>query len=219
MAGTAARHLPLGFTFSETMGGFIAAGVGDYRQAAAAGRELDDPLRFRVTVTIPDLDAFIRRPEHEAALSGTVEAKRFGGRRPIDDGAFNLFIEDERGRKEMRYRISFRCADGHRYRLEGFKDVHNDRGLDLWADTTTLFTTVRDEEAPDEAVVARGVLHIRAIDLVPQVLSMRALNPRGIGDRLSALLRFGSFFAGRLWHEYGPRAGRKPAGAVGEERV
>ena len=204
MAGTLAPPGPLGFTFSETMGGFIAPYPPDYRRAAAAGRAADDRLRFRVRVTIPDLDHFIRDPAHQAELSGTVEAARFGGVCPIDTGTFHLFIEDERGRKEMRYRLYFRDAAGHAHRLEGYKDVHQDHGLDVWVDTTTLFTTVRREDQTDEPVVARGMLHIRARDLVPQVASMRALNADGPRDHVWTLLRFSSFFAGRLWHEYGP---------------
>ena len=212
MTGDARQHLPLGFTFRETMGGFIADGAGDCREAEVLGRRLGDQLRFRVRITIDDLARFIGDPAHAARLTGTVEAPRFGGTMPIDDGTLNLFIEDERGRKEMRYRISFQARDGRRYRLEGRKEIHNDRVVDVWSDTTTLFTTVRHEDGEEEPIVATGVLRIGLLDLVPQVASMRALHARGRGDQARALTRFGRFFFGHLWGEYARFTARPLAG-------
>jgi cholesterol oxidase len=192
----------VGFTFTETMGGFVADGAADYRDGAERGRAAGDDLRFNVRVTIDDLGSFIRDPDHRAALSGTVESKRFGAARPIESGVFNLFKRDESGRMAMRYNILFADTAGRRYRLDGFKDVHNDRIVDLWADTTTLFTTVRRADEPGEPILSRGILWIRAIDLVPQVASMRGLHAPGIGAHGVALARFGAFFSGRLWYEY-----------------
>jgi cholesterol oxidase len=160
-------------------------------------------LRFVVTVSTPDLDAFLKDPDHQAVLTGTVEGSRVGGGRvAIEPGTFNLFARDEQGRMQMRYRFSFRDRHGLRYRLEGFKDVHNDMVVDVWPDTTTLFTTLRREDEPGEPVVASGVLRIRPIDLVPQVRSMRALNARGLADHARAVTRFNLFFAGKLLNEY-----------------
>ncbi len=204
---------PVGFTFTETMRGHVAPGEhDDYAQAEALGKRLGDRLRFTVTIHIDDLDAFLTDPAHPARLSGTVEAQRFGGRQTLEDGRFNLFIEDEAGgRKQMRYSMTFRDVHEQRYRLDGFKDVHNDPGIDIWSDTTTLFTRVYRLDGAGEAgttavaagpVVATGILRIRAIDLVPQVRSMRAVGARNPAESAAALLAFGRFFFGRLWDEY-----------------
>ncbi|MGH2586053.1 MAG: hypothetical protein ACRDJE_14160 [Dehalococcoidia bacterium] len=197
------RKSPLGFTFTETMGGYMIAGEQDYRRAEKLGRRLGERLRFVVTVSAPDLDAFLDDPSHEAVLTGTVAGSRVGGGRvAIEPGTFNLLVRDEQGRMQMRYRFSFRDRHGQRYRLEGYKDVHNDMVVDVWPDTTTLFTTLRRQDEPDEPVVATGILRIRPVDLIPQVRSMRALNARGLADHARAVTRFNLFFAGRLLNEY-----------------
>jgi cholesterol oxidase len=187
-----------GFTFTETMGGSVTPG-----DTVPTKRRRDGtPLRFVVTILVDDLHAFVRDATHRARMTGTVDSPMFGGSCTIDDGVFNLFAEDARGRKKMLYRMSFTARDGVRYRLEGFKDVHNDYVVDVWKDTTTLFTTVRREDGGDDPVVATGVLTIRAVDLIPQVLSMRALNARQPLHHVAALSRFGMFFTGRVLDEY-----------------
>ncbi|MHB8574651.1 MAG: hypothetical protein ACYDCQ_04905 [Dehalococcoidia bacterium] len=207
---------PVGFTFTETMGGHVAPGEQEYAPAEKLGKKLGEKLRFKVTITMDDLDAFLADNAHAAGLSGTVEAKRFGGKVPIDSGGFNLFVEDASGRKQMRYTMTFRDTAGQAYRLDGFKDVHNDPGLDMWSDTTTLFTKVHRVDEAGEHVAATGILHIRALDLIPQVRSMKALNARNPAESAAALAKFGRFFFDRLWDEYRsslkpslPRPGRK----------
>lgn len=202
---------PVGFTFTETMRGHVAPGEhDDYAHAERLGKRLGDKLRFTVTILIDDLDAFLANPEHPAILTGTVEAQRFGGAVPLEDGRFNLFIE-EGGRKQMRYTMTFQDRHGQRLRLDGFKDVHNDPGIDIWTDTTTLFARVYRQDEPAEAgtaavvaepIVATGILRIRALDLVPQLRSMRAVGARNAAESASALLAFGRFFFDRLWDEY-----------------
>jgi cholesterol oxidase len=98
--------------------------------------------------------------------------------------------------------MRFRDTQGTWYRLEGFKDVHNDYVIDVWKDTTTLFTRVRQEDGNGDPVVATGVLRIRPVDLVPQVLSMRALHSRSPIGHVRGLARFGWFFTERVLNEY-----------------
>lgn len=204
-----------GFRFTETMSGPISAGADDYRRAAAAGRRAGERFRFTLTIIIDDLAAFRRDPEHTAAMTGEIESARFGGRRLVERGVFNLFARDERGRRQMRYQLWFRGDDDTRYRLDGFKDVHNDYMLDVWADTTTLFTRIHREDEAGDPIVASGVLHIRPLDLIPQVCSMRALGARGPREIAGAFLGFGRFFAAELCAEYG-RVGKREAGRSGQ---
>src|SRR5947209_8644019 len=79
----------------------------------------------------------------------------------------------------------------------------------MWSETTTLFTRVFRLDGAEEPPVATGVLHIRAIDLIPQVRSMKATNAKNPAESASALARFGAFFFGRLWDEY--RSSLKPS--------
>ena len=64
---------------------------------------------------------------------------------------------------------------------------------------------VLPREADGEGrVVVTGVLYIRPIDLVPQVLSMRAVNSSGLRAHASVISRFGQFFLERMLDEYLP---------------
>ena len=46
--------------------------------------------------------------------------------------------------RQMSYRMTATPSDGKSYRIDGFKTIHDDRHLEIWPDTTTLFTTVID---------------------------------------------------------------------------
>ena len=194
--------VPVGIKFTETMRGHLAPGDHeDYIQAEKTGKRLGDKLCFTVTIHIDDLAAFLHDDRHEARLSGTVEAPRFAGSVAIEDGRFNLFVE-ESGRKRMRYSMTFKDQYGSPHRLDGLKDVHNDPGFDIWSDTTTLFTRLYRLDPPQETAIGAGILRIRPIDLIPQLRSMRATNAANPAEGASALVSFGRFFFGRLWDEY-----------------
>lgn len=187
------------FRFSETMGGRVAAGATSY--TAGAKRRDGETLRFRVTITIPDLRAFLKDPGHAAPMTGTIESSRLGVGLPVEEGTFNLLARGNDGRLRMGYDLRFRGEDGRRYALEGYKDVHNDRMIDFWYDTTALFTTLRAEDGGTDEP-ALGILRIRPLDLVPQVLSMRNPNAGNVLGHASSLARFGWFFGSTLAREY-----------------
>jgi cholesterol oxidase len=206
------RAPAIGFTFRETMAGHVGAGA-DYADGQASGLRTGEHLRFRVAVRVADFNAFLADEEHEAGMDGTIHSTSLGDGLRIEGGSFKLFARDGRGHRTMQYRLPFTTADGTACLLEGFKDVHNDRTFDFWYDTTALFTSLH---APgltgpgDEPF--RGILRIRAIDLVPQVWSMRAVNTRNPGRHALVLGRFGLFFAGQMLDEYRPRLRRSRNG-------
>ncbi|MEZ4494476.1 MAG: hypothetical protein R3C29_14335 [Dehalococcoidia bacterium] len=199
----------VGFTFRETMQGFVGPGDG-FAAGQKAGKATGEHLRFRVTVAVDDLKAFLGDKEHSAEMSGTVDSGSLGIGMPIDGGTFKLFARDERGHRTMQYRLPFTSAAGETCLLEGYKDVHNDRTFDFWYDTTALFTTLhRPGGTNGEASQLIGILRIRPIDLIPQVWSMRALHTRNPARHVLALGRFGWFFASNILDEYRPGLGRK----------
>lgn len=192
---------PAAFTFTETMGGYVSAGASSYRDGARRGRRDGESLRFKVTIGIPDLAAFLQDPAHAAPMTGTIDSAGLGRGLAVDEGAFTLLQRGEDGRLRMGYRLRFHTWDGSPYVLEGYKDVHNDRLVDVWYDTTALFTVLRAEgtEAPGES---RGILRIRPVDLVPQVFSMRDPGTRNPLRHAASLARFGWFFGSTLAREY-----------------
>jgi cholesterol oxidase len=195
-------------SFTEEMKGFVALGETDHEHGFARGRQSGTALMFRLTITADDLDAFIADRDHLASTEGFVRCEALGGDRPVERGLFNLFVADEadRRRKRMLYRLHFADDSGRPLTLSGFKLIEDDPGLDVWRDTTTLYTRIlaghvapgEDEEAE---VVAAGIIHIRALDFAKQLTTFRT-DPPG---RVDAIARFGALFAGDLWETYGPR--------------
>jgi cholesterol oxidase len=86
--------------------------------------------------------------------------------------------------------------------------VHDDRKLDVWADTTTLFVTVTDLNGPAERVIGTGILHIMPADFLHQMTTMQVTNAATPIDALTGVAKFGLFFAGSLFDTYGGVAAR-----------
>ena len=85
----------------------------------------------------------------------------------------------------------------------GYKVVRDDRGFDLWSDTTTLYVTVHEGTSDDGAVVGRGILKIRPRDFATQMRTFRITGAGSMARRLKATAAFGRFFAGSLYETYG----------------
>ena len=194
--------------FTETMKGHVTPGETDpVRGAAAAGRL---KVAFKLTIATDDLDAFLRLPEHQGTAMGEVQSAAVGGARPVERGVFNLFVFDQDPhRKQMRYRLFFTDTGGQPFTLAGVKEVNDDRGPDVWKDTTTLYTRIyRGHVSADQekaaALWGAGVLTLNEWDLARQLTTFR-VEPGGLKTRLAALARFGEFFLGSLWDVYAQR--------------
>ena len=109
----------------------------------------------------------------------------------------------------MLYRLFFTDGQGRQLTLSGHKNVHDDPGNDLYADTTTLFTRVlsgrveADEEGSAD-VVASGIITIHLIDFLRQLTTFRTSGGSAL-EQVSALGRFGTLFLGSLWDVYAAR--------------
>ncbi|GAA0595712.1 GMC oxidoreductase [Actinomadura livida] len=191
-------------SFTEEMKGFVTYGETDPRIGELADGRL--PLSFRLTITADDTDRFIAEPAHEARAEGWVDATGHGGRRPVEQGTFNLFVEDgPDDRRLMRYRLHYTDGGGRRRTLSGTKTVLHGPPTRIWPDTSTLYVRLLDghvgaDEEDGAEVVAAGVLNIRLTDFARQLTTFRTSGP----DGLEKLLSFGRFFAGELWEVYGP---------------
>src|SRR5690606_20490521 len=93
--------------------------------------------------------------------------------------------------------------DGKTYYLAGRKEVRGDRaGLDLWPDTTTLFTTLHEGVDASGSVVGAGVLRLGVDDLARLVSTVRVTGPASAGERAKPIATCGAFFMGELWDTY-----------------
>ena len=197
----------IGVTFTEAMRGFFRADPSlDFATAARAGEDADSRLEFTVTITSDDLNAMLASDTHRARLHGVVSASAISPHHlTVTNGSFELLTQDteEIGVRRMSYRMPLLAHDGTRYFLHGFKRIRDDKGIDVWADTTTLYVTVNAGEDESAPVVGRGILKIQPRDFARQMRTFKITGAGNIARRLAALAQFGSFFAGSLYETYG----------------
>jgi hypothetical protein len=178
---------PAGISFHERMSGQLR--VADLPPEKS-------PLELRLDVKITDVDRFMADPAHTALVGGEVSCPALGERLPIRSGTVNLLAEKSVGDLRMNYDLTVTDWRGRNLRILGNKLVHRDSRLDLWRDTTTLYTTVHD--LADDTEIAAGVLQLSPAGLLRQLSTMRGSGRRPVG----ALVRFLSFFLGRLTDTY-----------------
>lgn len=196
---------PTSLSFTEEMKGHLALDVTDPEEGRALGRERGQRMMFRLTITADDVDRFVADPRHQAGAVGHVECDLLGGRLPVEAGWFNLFTRaGDPSRRRMLYRLHLRDPGGNPLTLVGHKEVHDDPGLDVWSDTSTLYVRVLAGHVPEDgddgaAVLGAGVLVILTADFVRQLTTFRASGPHPA----RALEGFGRLFLGELWGVYG----------------
>jgi len=196
-----------GIRFTETMRGhFSTAVLDDYARAEARGQHDGTPLEFTVTVSSDDLDALLSSPTHTARIDGSIACPALSAQ-PLQvvGGEFQLLVKDPSrvNARQMTYRMTGVAADGKRYRVDGFKVIQDDKHLEVWADTTTLYVTVSDVSGGAETVVGKGILHILPADFMKQMTTMQVTGAANPIEALRGLAAFGTFFAGALFDTYG----------------
>jgi len=178
---------PIGFEFRERMAGPLSGGVDDPRGGAQRGRAAGTTFVADLHVSIADLAACMRDPQHAARLTGTATFPGLATAQPLHDGQLLLYVPDPAsGAKLMRYRFGFRSDAGAEYFLDGRKVLHTPGASPR--EQVTLYTQVR-EGGPDGPVWGAGVLVFRLRDLPPFLLSMRAIG----ASRLHGLRTFLGF--------------------------
>ena len=169
------------------MSGPISAGTDDPAAGAARGRTRHTNFVADLQVSIDDLAAFIRDPQHAAHLDGTATFPGVATAQPIRDGKLLLYVPGPAsGAKLMRYRFAFRGNAGDEYFLDGTKVLHTP-GASL-REQVTLYTRIH-AGGPDGPVWGAGILVFRLRDLPAFLLSMRAVG----ASRLYGLRTFIGF--------------------------
>ena len=185
-----------GLTFKETMSGPVTLGASDPEAGAADPNAKN--LAIHCEIWIDDIDRFVADREHTGSITGSVEYEAFGGGElPVTLGIFNLFSPGGPSERLMQYRLAFE-HDGTLYFLDGAKHVHDDPGVDVWKDTTTLHTVLHEGSGASGPVVGAGILSLGVEALTRMMTTMRATDG-GLGP----LVKFGRLFLGSLWEEYG----------------
>jgi predicted acylesterase/phospholipase RssA len=201
-------------SFRERMVGAFAYGEPDPEMGAATGAGTDTELDVRLTVTIPDVDGFVRDRRHSGQLMGSIRCDAMGGERPVTDGVIELLWD--RGDptwKYLTYRLNFDDSDGHDITLFGRKNVIHAAGVnDLWSDTTTLYVHLyrgrfdAEHQPGFRDHIGSGVIHIRLGAFLRQLTTFR-WTPGQHGSAARTILRFGQFCVRQLWQVYGQPGG------------
>lgn len=207
-----------GFQFTERMRGFVQvtgpdghparAGRAVYTAARDAGEADGVDLELTLTVVCENLQALRADPRHEASAIGTARCPRLWGDEPLTftRGRFRLFVVDPERveRRTIEYEGLLTSADGESYYLVGHKALANERGLDVWEDSSTLFVTIyRGDRTDPDSLYARGILRLAFGDFVQQLLTIRARHAPSLAERVDTVVEFTRFFAGALLDLYG----------------
>jgi cholesterol oxidase len=198
------------------MTGPFALGEQDPARGAERGNREHTPLTVASTITVRDLDAFIKDPKHPGSIQGEISFTPFGAPIPAAIGVFNLFSPaDEPRTKLMVYEFGF-AHEGQDYYLAGRKTVRDDPGFDLWTDTTTLYTRLHRGRDTSGPVAGAGILRISLEEFKSLLGSIRPVDAPSAALAAEAIGKFAWFFAGQLWDTYGPLSraatgkGRRP---------
>ncbi|WP_194411608.1 GMC oxidoreductase [Microbacterium cremeum] len=188
-----------GMEFTEQMKGYLALDETDPVAGWEIGRQLTQRFMFQLTITAPDVDRFVAGDDHTAVAEGYVDCDVLGGRLPVQRGWANLFVAAG-AHREMRYRLWFSDLSGEPVTMYGFKTVRDDKGFDMWTDTSTLYITLLRGHVPpgaegaqdaDADVFGAGVLRILPLDFARQLTTFRGSG----GGPLASIAKFGTFFA------------------------
>jgi cholesterol oxidase len=197
----------LGMRFTERMAGTIGLGETETFDPERFGADVrPTEVALVLLVQSDDLDEVLDTPGHTARLTGTVTAP---GLHPlpleIEAGEFALFPEDptQADTRLMRYRFRAVSEDGGTWWFDGVKIIRDDPGMDVWEDTTTLFTTVYAGPDSHSPVLGKGILKVHLWDLTKSMATLEVLNAPSLAVKLSAAARCARYFFGTLAHVYG----------------
>lgn len=197
---------PIGVLFTETMKGYFSLGeLEDYDKAYEVGKQQHSAFEFTLTILSEDVDSLVNINIHEAAMIGTMNAPALS-EFPLTalNGVFNLFVVDpnDSGRKKMLYKAQLESREGKKFYFEGFKEVQNDKGLDVWKDTTTLFINLYEGDSSVNHPIGKGKLFIEIGDFMSQLKTIKAMNAPSTIKGLKAVSTFAQFFAGNVYRTY-----------------
>lgn len=205
-------------SFTEKMKGHFSLGRGEPEAANNVALLRHERMMFELTITTADMDSFVADPNHPCTASGYLDADMLGGRCEVEKGWFNLLVLKGSGRRLMLYRLYVTSPGGKPLTFVGYKDIHSDKGFDIWPDTTTLRVQMLAGHVPvaeqggtpwgqegsglldpaDSRVLGAGILYIQPLDFARQLTTFNTSGPNGA----AALTRFGELFLGSLWDSY-----------------
>ncbi|HEY6083734.1 MAG TPA: GMC family oxidoreductase, partial [Chitinophagaceae bacterium] len=195
-----------GIQFTETMKGFFStAEKNDFQKGRDLGQATGSPFEFTLTVTSDDAMTMLHTSEHQAMIEGVVNAPALSSKpMTVSNGLFNLFVDEAAAvpTKLMKYRMNIHSEEGRNYYFYGYKLIRDDKGFDIWKDTSTLYITVHEGSEETTPVLGKGILVIETADFARQLTTMKVLNASSKMEELKVMTAFGKYFSGSLYEIY-----------------
>jgi cholesterol oxidase len=186
-------------SFTEEMKGFYAEGETAPEPGERAGREREQTLQYRLTITVDDVGRFLAEPGYTARADGWIAGAGIG-ECEIQQGWFDLFAPgDAPDRRLARYRLHFTDDTGRARTFSGWKDINHRSAQSSWPGATTLYFRLLEGHVPDgedeeAANTGAGILRLDAAAFARQLTTFRTSGPEGA----PALELFTAFYLGEL---------------------
>ncbi len=174
---------------------------------APPGREESPAVQGKLELMVPR-----RKPHATEDYLRRAAQRRIADRSPSRRGD-----PERRPHRFMKYDLTFRDHAGRDWRLQGYKRIARQRGIDAWRATSSLHCLLRGPlpRGGAEPVAGAGVVHVDLTTfLTCQLPSMQVTGVRdpvtGEEDHARkawALAKFGAFFFGNLQRIYLPELG------------
>ncbi|MCL7420104.1 MAG: patatin-like phospholipase family protein [Methylobacter sp.] len=191
-----------GLQFKETMTGGFSLDASDPQDGKTKGRQAGTQLAMHATVSIDDMEAFVKDAEHPGRLTGTIDFAPLGMGMVADTGVFNLFKPtDDPKLTLMVYELGFE-HQGQAYYLAGRKEVRDGSVFKLWPETTTLYTQLHKGTDKSGPVIGAGILTLGPVDLMKLVSTVTVTHADGFPKKVKTVGAFGGFFLRELWSTY-----------------
>ncbi len=192
--------------FTETMKGFFSMNEkDDYQKGSETGRQKNSPLQFTLTIKTGDINLFSNDPKHPGSMAGTVIAPALSNQPlTVSNGMFNLFEKDvdNPANLKMKYSMQLNTVDGTSFYFEGFKQVENDKGFDMWSDTSTLYITLYNGADASANIAGKGILKIEIGDFAKQMTTMKSVDTNDEMESIKAMEKFSLFFSRNIIDTY-----------------
>jgi uncharacterized protein (DUF362 family) len=193
----------VGLRFVEEMSGYLTEGETDFAEGERLGKDRNTPCMFGVTISIDEVQDFVKLSGRRARLTGAVSFPPLGKNLPIRNGVFGLFRPDlATAKRHMTYSFGFTGKDGKEYFLSGYKVIYDDPKLDVLEDMTKLFTRIYRGNSEDGPIYGAGILHFKMWSLPSMLFSFEVTNTHNPLAKFKAVSQFFSFCYGELRDTY-----------------
>ncbi len=187
--------------FSERMAGRLSFTTDNPTEGASDHNAI--PVILNASITIADINAFIRDPQHRGEMQAQLFSPRLGSPLQTTSTNFQLFSPTGTiGHVEMVYEVGFLLADKH-YWLSGRKAIRRSYPWWLWRDTTSLAVQLYRGQDAQGLQIAAGVLRLGVIDFLRLLLTLRSRDCVSTMDGIKSIAAFAGFFIRGLWQHYG----------------